>query len=207
MLARTILQTNADPDFVDSLIATASTWRQKELVDLLKQWKENWFDIWLVDWIFSEYESTIKELLQASYHPAMIVALRKYTAQQGITQRNIDKQIFVDPDMFRDFFAIHKNVNLHDTDIESIIQEGFSGNAMVLWSSYVVCDRDGLYMHFSAVTKVKTMESWVTQFHYSNKNFAWGSWEWLDSVTHYLQQRFPEDNLFSILKLNPDDIL
>lgn len=206
-LARTILQQNTDPAFVDSLIKNPSIKKNSELVELLKQGRDIWFSNELLKYMFDGHENIIKKALQITYHPVMIDMLRNYTKQQWITQRDIDKQAFIDPDMFRDFFAIYKNINLDDSDVESIIQEGFDDDTMVVGSSHVVYDRDDLYLHFSAVRKVKTMESWLIQFHYVKKNFAWGFWEWLDNVSLYLKQRFPEEGLFSILKLNPDDIL
>jgi|GEM_PF-2920520 len=88
----------------------------------------------------------------------MIDVLRKYTAKQGLTQRNIESRMFHEPDELRNFFTIHK-VNLETTEVEAIIHDGFVDNTIVVGSSYVINDKDDLYFHFSAVKKIGKAKS------------------------------------------------
>ncbi len=205
-LVRTILEQNTDPTFVDSLLQNIGIKNNRELVDLLKQGADTWFTEWLLNYIFDDYEDAVKEALKNSYHPTMIDALRKYTAKQGIIQRNLESRMFYEPDELRDFFAIHK-VSLQAAEVEDIICNGFADDTIVVGSSYVVNDKDDLYFHFSAVKKLGMVESWWTKFEYVKKNFSWAYWKWLESVSEYLKKVFPEENLFSLLKLDPEKIL
>lgn len=206
-LARTILQTNIDPTFVDEILANPSVARKKELVYLLQQWKQTGFNTWLLDYMFLDYEDIIKSAMIPSYHPVFINHIRDYTKKQWFEYRNIDNCIFPDVDYFYDFFAPNRELGLSEEEKEKIAAHAFDQTSLLLWSAFFYNHKDALYFSFSKIKKNPVNAEGKMTINFIEKWFANAEREWMPSVALYIKEKFPDQSLFDILSLNPNDIL
>lgn len=205
-LARNILQQNTDPTFVNNLIENPSIKKNNELLELLKQGRDTWFSDALLQYMFDEYESVIKDAIKISYHPVIIRNIREYTLSQWYDHRNIANHIFPDRDYFFDFFATYREIKL-DMEIKSgLVEKWFSEWSMLLGSSFVYGNSDNLHILFSKIKKNLPKDGEVT-INYIHKWFTRVQRQWLDGVSSYLSERFSDKNLFDILNLDPEKIL
>lgn len=206
-LARTILEQNTDPAFIDSLFAHTSIKKNTELVELLSQWKDLWFSPWLLTYMFDGHEDSIKEAIKENCHPVMIKYLQKYTLQQGIEHWNIANHPFMTPDMVYEFFAPYKALHLEQENIDQLVIRVFTQDAMLLWSSFVPVNRENMYFTFSKIKKSEPDEQGMIKLQFIEKKIMSAHREWLQSVAWYIQEKFPNRNLFEVLNLDPEKIL
>jgi hypothetical protein len=104
-LARTILQENTDPSFVDDLVQQSINCNKEHIADILRYSKYNTLSNTVLDWVFDEHEDTIKYIMKSSYHPVMIKHLQDYTRQNNVNHRHIASHPFRTNQMFQDFFS------------------------------------------------------------------------------------------------------
>lgn len=206
-LTRTILQQNTDPSFIDSLLGKNIIGNRSELFLLLEQWKKEWFSKPLLDYMFLDYEDDLKNIIKNSFHPVMIKSLQQYTLQQGVQQRNIANHSFSTPDVLCDFFAPYKTLGIEKNNMDKLIKISFTEKTMLLGASFVFTNRDAMYFIFSTIEKQEPDEEGFITVKFIDQKIMSSEWNWLTNISWYLQENFPEHNLFELLNLNPDTML
>jgi hypothetical protein len=206
-LARTILQENSDPTFFDDLIKRSTDSKKDAVTEILQHGSNHGFTARSLDWILDEMAIEVKNVLQMSRHPVMIKALQQYGMQKWIDQWNIAMHPFFDPEMVYEFFAPSKTLGIPEDAIDALVSRTFSETTMLLGSSFIFSNRDNLYFVFSKIERHEPDDAWLITVKFLEQKVMSSDREWLDAVSWYLEEKFPEHDLFQLLKLNPDDIL
>lgn len=207
-LARTILEQNIDPTFVDDILMHNVLRNRSELAFLLKQWRDSRFTKELINYMFLDYDDDIKNIIKSSYHPFFLNQLRSWTISQWYDHWNIAQHVFQDKESIEIFFWQETSIALDKNDIDAITKNTIDSWYMLYASSHIFGIQDALYFLFSSVAPKEPMKSdGMIKFTIKESKFYEKKWDGLVAVSDYLKSKFPENNIFDVMGIDAEKIL